>query len=638
MPDPGDPGPAGGPPSTTASGRGAAKLRAAVERFGLAPVIAGSRCLDVGAGTGDFIAVLLETGAIHVTAADVGRNQLDPALRGDEHVTLLEGVHFKTLSLDVAPGPFDFFAVDVSFITARSMVRSLAFRVRPGAEGVILVKPQFELPPGRARAAAGHDDPLARQAALDLLRAKAAPLGFTLLHQAPSPVPGARGTVELLTHWRFEGRTALLPPPPGATGAAAGTAAAAAPAAAPAAEDAAAAAPAAAAAAAAAPAAEDSEADTAAPSGWRLFAVAAPGLERVVAAEVRALGDAGDVQEVPGGVEFRGDVETIWRANLWLRVATRVTARLGEVRARDFSRLRRGLGRLPWGLVTDGPRRVVVSATAHECRLYHTGALAENVELAVVDALGQGAVAAAESEAPALPVYLRGVGDAFTVSIDTSGELLHRRGWRTEAGEAPLRETLAAGLLALASWDPRTPLVDPCCGSGTIVIEAAALAAGLAPGAARHFAFEAWPSFDAERWGELRAEASGTRAASLPPLLGFDTDADVIVAARHNAARAGLADHVRLGAQPLSEAAPPPGAAPGLVLTNLPYGRRSGDRRDLPRLYRALLHVLRTRFSGWRLGVLTADRTFTTQLRLRPAATHPLVNGGLRVVLHLYSL
>ncbi|MBI5481233.1 MAG: hypothetical protein HY906_20410 [Deltaproteobacteria bacterium] len=286
--------------------------------------------------------------------------------------------------------------------------------------------------------------------------------------------------------------------------------------------------------------------------------------------------------------------------------------------------------------MADGPRRIAVSASTHQCRLYHTGALAENVQLAVVDALGKHAVAPAESDAPALTVFLRGVADVFTVSIDTSGELLHRRGWRTEAGEAPLRETLAAGMLALAAWDPRTPLVDPCCGSGTIVLEAAALAAGRAPGAVRAFAFEGWPGFDADRCGAIRAEAAV--GPTMPPLLGFDTDADVIAIARRNAERAGLAEHVRLCAQPLAEAAPPEGAGPGLVLCNPPYGRRSGDRGDLARLYRSLLHVLRTRFSGWRLGVLTAARTLPTHFRLRPAATYPLVNGGLRVLLYLFSL
>jgi len=617
----------GGRGQVAASSRDAATLRAAVERFGLAPRIGGSRGLDVGAGAGGFTAVLLENGAAHVTAVDVARGQLDPELRGDHHVTLLEGVHFKNLSPDLAPGPFDFFTVDVSFVTARSMVPSLGLRLRPGAQGVIVVKPQFELPPGRVRDAAGRDDPLARQRALDLLRARAAPRGFTLLNQAPSPVAGESGMVELLTHWRFEGRTEPRVPPPGNEGDAAATEAGAA----------AATAAGAAAAAAAAAATEAETADEPEPAGWRLFAVAAPGLEGVVADEVRRLG-AGAVQQVAGGVEFRGDLETIWRANLWLRAATRVLARLGEVRARDFSKLRRSLADLPWGLVAEGPRRVTVSASTHQCRLYHTGALAENVRLAIADALGKKAVASDESDAPVVAVYLRGAGDVFTLSIDTSGELLHRRGWRTEAGEAPLRETLAAGLLALCSWDPRTPLVDPCCGSGTIVLEAAALAAGRAPGAARAFGFEAWPGFDADRYGALRAEAGGAVGPAMPPLYGFDIDAEVIAIARRNAERAGLADHVRFGAQPLAEAAPPPGAGPGLVLCNPPYGRRVGGRGDVGSLYRTLAHVLRAQFSGWRLGVLTAYRTLPTHFGLKPAASHPLVNGGLRVVLHLFSL
>jgi putative N6-adenine-specific DNA methylase len=180
--------------------------------------------------------------------------------------------------------------------------------------------------------------------------------------------------------------------------------------------------------------------------------------------------------------------------------------------------------------------------------------------------------------------------------------------------------------------------VDPCCGSGTIVLEAAALATGRAPGGGRSFAFEGWPGFDADRYGTLRAEAAPAAGPTMPPLLGFDTDADVIALARRNAERAGLADYVRLSAQPLAEAAAPQGCGPGLVLCNPPYGRRSGDRHGLGQLYRALLRVLRLRFSGWRLGVLTADRTLPARLGLKPAGTHPLVNGGLRVALYLFSI
>jgi putative N6-adenine-specific DNA methylase len=594
-----------GPAKQAAASRGAAKLRAAVDRFRLTTRIAGARALDVGAGAGGCTAIMLEHGAAHVPAVDVSAEHLDPDLRVDRHVTVVAGVHFKSLPRALAPGPFDFFALDVSFVAARSLVRSLACRLRPGAEGVVVVKPQWELPPDRARAVTGKDDAAARRDALALLRAKAAPLGFTLLGQAPSPVSSRSGTVELLTHWRFEGPTELLPGPPDETGPQGP-------------------APRPADAGPVGPRGAGARGSDTEPAGWRLFAVAAPGLEEVVAQELRCIPDAGGVTPVAGGVTFSGDLETIWRANLGLRVATRVLARLGEVRARDFARFRRDLGRLPWPLVADGPRRVSVSATTHACRLYHTGALTENLVLALRDALGPDAVVPENEDAPRLTVYLRGVEDTFTVSIDTSGELLHRRGWRTEAGAAPLRETLAAGLLALASWDPRTPLVDPFCGSGTIVLEAAGLALGRPPGAGRAFAFESWPGHDEARYRSLLDTATPAPPPRLPPLVGLDSDAQIIVTARRNAERAGLTGQVRFAAAPLSEAEPPPGS-PGLVLGN-------------PRLYRTLGQVLRVRFAGWRVGILTADRNLPAHLRLRPAATHPLSNGGVRVALYLFSM
>ncbi|HEX9102070.1 MAG TPA: hypothetical protein VF997_07700 [Polyangia bacterium] len=224
----------------------------------------------------------------------------------------------------------------------------------------------------------------------------------------------------------------------------------------------------------------------------------------------------------------------------------------------------------------------------------------------------------------------RGVADVFTISVDSSGELLHRRGWRQEIAHAPLRETLAAALILLSGWDPATPFVDPMCGAGTLPLEACAIAMRLAPGLSRTFAFAAWPTFDAARFAALHAEAEAARLpAPAAPIVGSDRSPAAISAAQHNAARAGLAAHVQLVQSELDELSPPPG--PGTVIMNPPYGRRLGDPRALRSLYGAIGRALRARFSGWRAALLVSDARLIDAVGARVVAEHPLSNGGLRV-------
>jgi len=211
---------------------------------------------------------------------------------------------------------------------------------------------------------------------------------------------------------------------------------------------------------------------------------------------------------VEGGVEFKGTLGAGMAANLHSRIATRVLLRMGEEKARDFAPLRRSLAKLPWQnyIPRDRPLRIDVS-TGH-CRLYHTGALAETVELAIADNVGklpkrEKQVQTREDD-DSTRILLRGRDDRFTASVDSSGALLHRRGWRLEAGRAPLRETLAAGILALCEYDPALPLVDPMCGAGTFAIEAAAMARRIPPGLGRQFAFERWPALDPQTWQLVR--------------------------------------------------------------------------------------------------------------------------------------
>jgi putative N6-adenine-specific DNA methylase len=358
----------------------------------------------------------------------------------------------------------------------------------------------------------------------------------------------------------------------------------------------------------------------------RCFAVAAPGLEGVLAAELGALPATSAHTVLPGGVEFDAEAEGLARANLWLRTATRVVVRLGELEARDFAKLRRRAAALPWERFFAPGQRPEMAITVRRCRLYHTGAIAERLEGAIADRLG-----APLGGEPLGRVVVRGEDDRFALSVDASGELLHRRGWRTEAGEAPLRETLAAAILALAGWQPGEPLVDPTCGSGTLVIEAATRAVGRAPGLARGCAFERWPGHDPALLARLRAEAEAAvlEAPAAGALRGNDADEAMVALAQRNAERAGVASVTAFTVGPAERLALD--GPPGLVVANPPYGHRLEAELGL---FRAL--GARARAAGWRLAVLAGD---VQHLRAagKPRATFRLQNGGLPVQLGVYD-
>ncbi|HEX4459754.1 MAG TPA: SAM-dependent methyltransferase [Polyangia bacterium] len=586
-------------------GRGGLKLEAAITRFHLQPRIRGGRALDIGASTGGFTEALLAHGATHVTAVDVGKGQLHPSLVADERVTNLDGVHWKTLPLSEAAGPFDFFTVDVSFIAARSMLRGLAFRLRPGAEGVVLVKPQFEVEDKRVK---GGDvsDPNLRRDALQSVQEKAESLGFVLVSSADSPVAGSSGTIEILAHLRFAGRSEKLPQPGESRGQKEpkkpkkrkrGDK-------------------------------EGVRAVSTTLDALDLFAVGAPGLEAILAREVSALVGVRNVKAVPGGVEFAGDLDVLYRANLWLRTATRVLVRVGQLEAREFAKMRHRTASLPWERFIAPGAKVAIAASQSGSRLYHTGAIAENLEAALGDRLG----APLTVDAEGVKVLARGVADQWTLSIDSSGDLLHRRGWRQELAHAPLRETLAAALLLLCDWDPTTPFVDPMCGAGTLPLEACALAMRMAPGLHRDFAFTRWPIHDENRWAAARAAAAAAQLPAPPaPIIGGDRSPAALSAAERNAERSGMKAHVQLVRAELGDVKPP--TARGLVLMNPPYGRRIGDPRLLRKLYADIGRVLRTRFAGWHAGLLVADRRLIDAIGAKVRHEHSLFNGGLRVTL-----
>ena len=595
-------------------GRAGLKLAAALDRFALGGFVEGARAVDVGASTGGFTQVLLERGAAQVVAVDVGHEQLHPQLRADARVVSLEGTDWKRLALGSAPGPYDFFTIDVSFVAARSMLRGLAFRLRDGAHGVVLVKPQFELPDSMLRARDVNAQET-RRLALDRFTEKAEGLGFRVLEHTDSPVPGGEGTIELLAHLAFDGRSTKLPRP--------GEKRPSQP--------------------ARKPARRRAQALTLDEKrSW--FAVVTPGTEQVAEAEARRALGAAAVVAIPGGLEIEGAMETGMRANLALRIPTRLVLRLGQARAREFGKLRHQLARLPWEMFLAAGAAVKVTASTSHCRLYHTGAVDETVRAAIGDRLGESPPAGADSSeatagSPQL-ILVRGVDDGWTISVDSSGERLNRRGWRTESGEAPVRETLAAALLELAGWSPGQALVDPMCGAGTIPIEAATAGLGIPPGLNRSFAFEAWPALGdqgRDAWRELKRAATASRLDALSaPIVASDRSADAVATSRANAARAGVDGHIQFDHRPVGDVVAP--AATGLFIANPPYGARLGSRRDLPPLYREIGNVLRRRFSGWRAAIVVPDVRLASAFRLPVKSSHRIFHGGLSVNLLCFEL
>jgi len=330
-------------------------------------------------------------------------------------------------------------------------------------------------------------------------------------------------------------------------------------------------------------------------SDHELFAVAAPGLERVVADELRRL--RLKATEVPGGVTFRGTLEDAARVNLWSRTATRVLLRLGSFDAPGRRELAARAARLSLSKFIPEGMPIRVQASSAKSRLYHTGLITEVLHEAFARP-----VADKDEGAPLL--LARFERDRCTLSLDTSGELLHRRGYREESAQAPLRETLAAALLLLCGYDGKEALLDPMCGSGTCAIEAGLIASGRAPGLERSFALEAFPSFDEAVLTRLRAEARELIHAAPAPIAASDIHAGSLAAARRNASRAHV-EGIQFERVDVGERGVP--AATGLLITNPPYGRRVGERdddRSAAKAMNGLVAALSGPFSAWRAALL----------------------------------
>jgi putative N6-adenine-specific DNA methylase len=366
-----------------------------------------------------------------------------------------------------------------------------------------------------------------------------------------------------------------------------------------------------------------------------LIATTKFGLEMIVKQEVQALG-FDEIVVSDGRIEFEATLADIPKANLWLRAADRVLLKIAEFPAHTFDDLFEQTTALPWEewITRDG--RFTVNAKSHKSALKSARSCQSIVKKAVVERLKSAYQIDWFAETGAeFTIQLALVRNSALLTLDTSGAGLHKRGYREEAGEAPLKETFAAGLVQLSFWQPDRLLLDPMCGSGTILIEAALIGRNIAPGLNREFAAEGWPAIPAEAWDEAREAAQN---AILPggtlQLQGYDVDPTSIEIARSNAAKAGVADDIQFEAKDVRKLWID--REFGIVITNPPYGIRLAEYQDLNSIYIALNKMFRKK-DGWSVYVLTADQKFPDYFkRAQPDRVRKLYNGTIETNFYQY--
>ncbi|MBI5419278.1 MAG: RNA methyltransferase [Deltaproteobacteria bacterium] len=373
---------------------------------------------------------------------------------------------------------------------------------------------------------------------------------------------------------------------------------------------------------------------------YTFFATTSKGLEPVLAEEIAALGGKG-IAVGTGGVAFSGDHALGYRANLWLRTANRVLLHLSEFLAPAPEALYEGVRAVPWPDLFPVRRTIAVEATVRNSGIAHSHFAALKAKDAVVDAFREAAGSRPDVDplAPDVRIHLRILRDVCTLSLDTSGESLNRRGYRAEPTEASLRETVAAGIVLLSGWDGRAPLADPACGAGTIPIEAALITTRTAPGLLRQtFGFQKLSGYEPKRWAAHLAEAKeAVRRTGVGRITGGDISVPAIRSAQRNAQRAGVSGLVSFRVADIRDFSP--GGSPGILLCNPPYGvRLAGGEEDVAAFYKAMGEAFKKRCRGWTAYVLSGNPALTRHIGLKASRRIPLMNGPIDCRLLKYEL
>lgn len=380
----------------------------------------------------------------------------------------------------------------------------------------------------------------------------------------------------------------------------------------------------------------------------KLFATCPKGLEYLLRDEIAGLG-AVEAREALAGVHFSGTLETAYRVCLWSRLASRVLLPLAEFDAADGEALYDGVAGVDFAAHLAAGGRFAIDAVGATRGISHSHYAVQRVKDALVDQFRQrlGTRPDVDTEKPDVRLNLLLRRERGILSVDLSGAPLHQRGWRRGHGKASLKENLAVALLLRAQWPAvhaaGGALVDPLCGSGTLLIEAAWMAADVAPGWKReYYGVGGWLGHDAPLWQRLRGEVDERARCGLsalaPKFFGFDEDPQALEDARHNAQQAGVAGFLHLGRQSLAQLRRPQACQTGLVITNPPYGQRLGERNDLQPLYRELGEKLTAEFSGWRASVITSDADLGRAIGLRAIKRYAVYNGALECQLLNFDL
>jgi len=370
----------------------------------------------------------------------------------------------------------------------------------------------------------------------------------------------------------------------------------------------------------------------------KFFAATAPGLEDLTLSEIETLpGDIEEARAVAGGVSFSGRVPDCYTANLYLRTANRILMRIAEFKATNFRQFEQKIAALPLELYLPGNVLPQLRITTRHCRLYHKDALAAHFKTGMakrMDALvvDHPVVTDNANHQTAILLFVLGVDDRFTLSIDSSGALLHKRGYKTDVGPAPIRETLAASILMRAGYDGKVPLIDPMCGSGTFALEATMLAQKIAPGEHRDFAFMKWPCFRPRRWAYIKSMARKEQIhIEAMFVLAADRRPGAYAALRKSCERLGLTSAIKVLQRDFEDLKPAEYfKRPGLVVINPPYGKRLGTPKQTTVLFETIGRMLKSHYQGWRLALIAPDKRLARQL---PFKLHHqrLQHGGLNL-------
>lgn len=369
-----------------------------------------------------------------------------------------------------------------------------------------------------------------------------------------------------------------------------------------------------------------------------LFATVPLGAEELTAAELNAL-DAGDITVTRGGVGFTGDRALLFRSLLQLRTASRILLQLGQFPCSSPQELYDGIRALPWNDLLTPAMTLSVDCTLRNSAMTHSRYAALKAKDAIVDLLRDctGSRPDVDTTSPDLRINLHIANNRCSVALDAASTPLDRRGWRLDRNDAPLRETLAAAIMLHTGWDGSVPLLDPMCGTGTLLLEGTSIALKRPPGAGRQFGVMRWRDFDKRLWERVfREEQEKARDVLEVPVLGYDRDPMAIVACRENTRRAGLAASVFIDRKPFAEVEPC--GHQGVLVMNPPYGLRMGNREELQQLYRTIGEVLKRRFTGWTAYLLAGDLELARLIGLKPSRRHVLFNGPLECRLLRYEL